>query len=48
MQELGAKAFDILYSRISAATGAPDTVLPVELIVRESCGCPNTAAKETA
>jgi LacI family transcriptional regulator len=48
MQELGAKAFDILYSRISAAAGAPDTVLPVELIVRESCGCPNTAPKETA
>ncbi|TMC98775.1 MAG: LacI family transcriptional regulator [Chloroflexi bacterium] len=48
MQELGAKAFDILYSRISAAAGAPDTVLPVELIVRESCGCTNTAAKDRA
>jgi LacI family transcriptional regulator len=39
MQELGAKAFDILYSRISAGRGKADTVLPVELIVRESCGC---------
>ena len=39
MQELGAKAFELLYSRISAATGAPDVVLPVQLIVRESCGC---------
>jgi LacI family transcriptional regulator, galactose operon repressor len=39
MQELGAKAFDILYSRISAGGGKADTVLPVELIVRESCGC---------
>jgi LacI family transcriptional regulator len=48
MQELGAQAFDILYSRISAAAGAPDTVLPVELIVRESCGCTNTAAKDRA
>ncbi len=40
MQELGAKAFDVLYSRISAGGGKADTVLPVELIVRESCGCP--------
>jgi len=39
MQELGAKAFEILYSRISAGGGKPDTVLPVELVVRESCGC---------
>ena len=39
MQELGAKAFDILYSRISTGGGKADTVLPVELIVRESCGC---------
>jgi LacI family transcriptional regulator len=48
MQELGAKAFEILYSRISAAGGAPDTVLPVELIVRESCGCANTSARDAA
>jgi LacI family transcriptional regulator len=39
MQELGVKAFDILYSRISTGGGKADTVLPVELIVRESCGC---------
>jgi LacI family transcriptional regulator len=39
MQELGVKAFDILYSRISAGGGKADTVLPVELVVRESCGC---------
>jgi len=39
MQELGAKAFDILYSRISEGGGNADTVLPVELVVRESCGC---------
>jgi LacI family transcriptional regulator len=43
MQELGAKAFDLLYSRISAAAGAPDVVLPVQLIVRESCGCPSSS-----
>ena len=40
MQELGAMAFDDLYSRISAGGGDSDTVLPVELVVRESCGCP--------
>jgi len=39
MQELGATAFDVLYSKISAGAGRSDTVLPVELIVRESCGC---------
>ena len=48
MQELGAKAFEILYSRISAAGGKPDTVLPVELIVRESCGCTNSGARDGA
>jgi LacI family transcriptional regulator len=46
MQELGAKAFDILYSRISAGGGKADTVLPIELIVRESCGCPHRPAAE--
>jgi LacI family transcriptional regulator len=39
MQELGAKAFDLLYSRISTSAAKPDVVLPVQLIVRESCGC---------
>jgi len=39
IQQMGATAFDVLYSRISAAGGESDVVLPVELIVRESCGC---------
>lgn len=39
MQEMGATAFDILYSRISTGSGEPDVVLPVQLIIRESCGC---------
>ena len=39
IQEMGATAFDVLYSRISAARGARNVVLPVKLIVRESCGC---------
>ena len=39
MQELGAMAFDVLYSKISTGKGESDVVLPVQLIVRESCGC---------
>jgi LacI family transcriptional regulator len=39
IQELGATAFEVLFSRISGAGGEPDLVLPVRLIVRESCGC---------
>src|SRR5713101_802971 len=47
MHELGATAFEVLYSRISAGAGAADTVLPVELIVRESCGCAPDPARPT-
>jgi LacI family transcriptional regulator len=39
MQELGAMAFDVLYSRISTGKGETDVVLPVQLKLRESCGC---------
>jgi LacI family transcriptional regulator len=39
IRELGATAFDVLHSRISAGGGEPDVVLAVRLIVRESCGC---------
>jgi LacI family transcriptional regulator len=46
MQELGARAFDLLYSRISSSAGKPDVVLPVQLIVRESCGCARRPARE--
>jgi LacI family transcriptional regulator len=44
IQELGATAFDVLYSGISAVGGEPDVVLPVRLIVRESCGCAHLPA----
>jgi LacI family transcriptional regulator len=44
MQELGATAFDVLYSRISATGVEADVVLPVQLIVRESCGCASNQA----
>ncbi|HSS62287.1 MAG TPA: LacI family DNA-binding transcriptional regulator [Candidatus Limnocylindrales bacterium] len=39
MQDLGATAFDVLYSKISSGKADADVVLPVQLIVRESCGC---------
>jgi len=39
MQELGARAFDVLFSKISFGKSEADVVLPVQLIVRESCGC---------
>ena len=39
IHDLGATAFDVLYSRISATGGERDVVLPVGLMVRESCGC---------
>ncbi len=48
MEDLGATAFDVLYSRISAGGGTRDTVLPVELVVRESCGCTIGAARDGA
>ena len=39
MQELGAMAFEVLYSKLGTGKADPDVVLPVQLIVRESCGC---------
>src|SRR5438874_4759407 len=39
MQELGAMAFDVLFSKISSGKADLDVVLPVRLIVRERCGC---------
>jgi LacI family transcriptional regulator len=46
MQDLGATAFDVLYTKISTGKSETDVVLPVQLIVRESCGC--TAGKDGA
>ncbi len=40
IQEIGATAFEVLYSMISDAEPAQrDIVLPTQLIPRESCGC---------
>jgi LacI family transcriptional regulator, galactose operon repressor len=44
MEDLGATAFEVLYSRINSGGGERDIVLPIELIVRESCGCPPSPA----
>jgi len=46
MQELGAMAFDVLYSRISTGKGESDVMLPVQLIIRESCGCTSAPAQD--
>jgi LacI family transcriptional regulator len=48
IQELGATAFDVLYARISESAVEPDVVLPVELIIRESCGCAHQPARPAA
>src|SRR3984893_3032704 len=48
MQELGATAFEVLYSRINAGPGDADVVLPVELIIRESCGCGTATARDNS
>ena len=39
IKELGVTAFDVLYSRMGTAGGQHEVVLPVQLIIRESCGC---------
>ena len=45
MQEMGKTAFDVLYSRISTGKGEPDVVLPVQLVIRESCGCTSSRSR---
>jgi LacI family transcriptional regulator len=45
IQEIGAKAFEVLHSMISAdapqdSDAVQDFVLPTRLVRRESCGCP--------
>jgi LacI family transcriptional regulator len=39
IKELGATAFDLLHRRIGGGDSESDVVLPVQLVVRESCGC---------
>jgi DNA-binding LacI/PurR family transcriptional regulator len=46
MREMGVIAFDLLHAAITgAAVVQRDVVLPVELVVRESCGCNGSAQK---
>src|SRR5438309_2865752 len=46
MQELGATAFEVLYRRINVGGGQRDVVLPVQFVVRESCGCASSTAED--
>lgn len=46
MQDLGVAAFDLLHSKIGTGKGLPDIVLPVQLVVRESCGCTGPATQQ--
>jgi LacI family transcriptional regulator len=49
IEQMGATAFDVLYSMISGTGSDPNVVLPVRLMLRESCGCPHAPASlETA
>ncbi|MGH7762897.1 MAG: LacI family DNA-binding transcriptional regulator [Candidatus Dormibacteraceae bacterium] len=51
MEILGTTAFDMVYSRINGLSTKTDVLLPVELVVRESCGCahvPAAPARSTA
>jgi LacI family transcriptional regulator len=48
IDEMGSIAFGVLYSRITAGSGERDVVLPVRLMVRESCGCPHQPAAKPA
>jgi LacI family transcriptional regulator len=48
IEQMGATAFDVLYSMISGTGSDPNVVLPVRLMLRESCGCPHAAASPNA
>ncbi len=45
LRQMGACAFDLIHARISAGRGEPDVVFPVQLVVRESCGCAHDPAR---
>ncbi len=44
IEQMGATAFDVLYSMISGAGSEPNVVMPVRLMLRESCGCAQAVA----
>jgi LacI family transcriptional regulator len=48
IEQMGATAFDVLYSMISGGGSDPNVVLPVRLMLRESCGCPHANAPSFA
>src|SRR5437588_9167694 len=44
IKELGLTAFEVLYARMGTARSQPELVLPVQLIIRESCGYAHSSA----
>jgi LacI family transcriptional regulator len=44
IEQMGATAFDVLYAMISGTGSDPNVVLPVRLMLRESCGCAQLSA----
>jgi LacI family transcriptional regulator len=48
IEHMGATAFDVLYSMIGGTRSDPNVVLPVRLMLRESCGCPHATVPQYA
>jgi LacI family transcriptional regulator len=48
IEQMGATAFEVLYSRIGGQGGESNIVLPVRLMLRESCGCGPALAPSAA
>jgi LacI family transcriptional regulator len=46
LQHMGACAFEVLHGRIRAGRAESDVVFPVQLIIRESCGCAPSSGSE--
>src|SRR5205085_10779767 len=44
IKELGLTAFEVLYARMGTARGQHEVVLPVQLIIRDTCGCAHSPA----
>ncbi len=49
VREVGAMAADRLHHLVTGATASAGRhVLPTEVVIRSSCGCPGTAAPKTS
>jgi LacI family transcriptional regulator len=47
-RDLGRTAMARLLAQLDGATGDGDSMLPVELVTRGSCGCPDPAGGEVS